>query len=315
MVFLCCCAFTSFVGAQNQPPVVTAVGYNSYCANTPINIAEQIAIVDPDNVTTTAIYVQISDGYLNGADVLALVGTHPNITAVWDSAQGELSLLGPATYAAFEAAVLDVVFSTTTYGGNRQFSITVGEPNFLPATQHYYEFVPAVGISWSAANAGANSKTYFGLQGYLVTLSSQEEADFAGAQAGGFGWIGATDAAVEGQWRWVTGPESGTLFWQGGPNGTAIGYANWNGGEPNDYGAGEDYAHIANPSVIRGGAPVGAWNDLPNAGGGGAYRAQGYVVEYGGMPGDPILQISASTTAVAKCAVVSNRKITKRIIK
>src|SRR5690606_604893 len=41
---------------------------------------------------------------------------------------------------------------------------------------------------------------------------------------------------------------------------------------------------------------AGSWNDLPNIGGTNDYFPQGYMVEYGGMPGDPSLNnISAST--------------------
>lgn len=111
----------------------------------------------------------------------------------------------------------------------------------------------------------------------------------------------------------MTGPEVGTLFWNGGPSGTEVTYANWNGNEPNNVGSnGEDYAHIAAASVIRGGAPIGAWNDLPNGGGGGAYSSQGYVVEYGGIVGDPVLTITAATSLVVRCQIVSNRNITYR---
>ena len=300
-----------------------ATGFQAHCAGASTPIAETISITDPDDTTTSAVYIQISGGYINGEDLLSLTGSHPSMTASWDAVEGELSLIGPATYSEFEAAILASVYSTSNPNpsGSRQFSITVGVPNFLPATQHYYEYVSDPGISWTAAEAAAAARTYFGLQGYLVTLTSQEEADFASVQASGFGWIGATDAAVEGEWRWVTGPEAGTLFWQGLSNGTEITYANWNGGEPNDYPGGssdpgtENYAHIAAASVIRGGAPIGAWNDLPNAGGGGAYSSQGYVVEYGGTPGDPVLNISASTSIVMQCRLITNRKITFRVKK
>ena len=141
--------------------------------------------------------------------------------------------------------------------------------------------------------------------------TSQEEADFAGQQASGFGWIGANDVAVEGEWRWATGPEAGTLFWNGGIGGTEVTYANWNGSEPNNCCGGEDYAHIAAAAVIRGGAPLGAWNDLPNGGGGGDYASQGYVVEYGGMVGDPPLNITATTTInIGNCQIITNKQIT-----
>ncbi len=303
----------------NQPPVVAGSGNQIYCPSGSVPIAESINITDPDDTTTTAVYIQISSGYVNGEDLLSLTGTHPSITATWDATQGEITLQGPATYTEFENAILATEFSSSASSpsGTRQFSITVGEANYLPSTQHYYEFVSDPGISWTDAQIAASNRTYFGLQGYLVTLTSQQEADFSGSQASGFGWIGATDAAVEGEWRWVTGPEAGTQFWQGLANGTELTFANWNGGEPNNVGGGgEDYAHIAAASVIRGGAPIGAWNDLPNNGGGGAYASQGYVVEYGGMSGDPVLNLTATTTInISSCTVITNRRITLRVKK
>jgi len=61
---------------------------------------------------------------------------------------------------------------------------------------------------------------YYGLRGYLATITSQVENDFIKGKTKGVGWIGASDAAVEGDWRWVTGPEGledggkGLLFWR-----------------------------------------------------------------------------------------------------
>lgn len=306
----------------DQPPLVVGSGNQLYCPGGSLPVAQSITITDPDDTSTTAVYIQISGGYVNGEDLLTLTGSHPNITPSWEPVQGELTLQGPATYAEFEAAVLATEFSSSSGSpsGARQFSITVGEANFLPATGHYYEFVSDPNISWTDAEVAASNRTYFGWQGYLVTLTSQEEADFSGQQASGFGWIGANDVAVEGEWRWVTGPEAGTQFWSGAAAGTELTFANWNGGEPNDYPddavpGQENYAHIADASVIRGGAPVGAWNDLPNVTAtSGAYSAQGYVVEYGGMVGDPPLNITATTSLnISDCRVITNRRITYRV--
>jgi hypothetical protein len=300
------------------PPVVSGSGNQVYCPGASIPIAQTINITDPDDTGTSAVYIQISGGYVNGEDLLSLVGSHPNITASWEATQGELTLQGPATYSEFETAILSVEYSSsaTSPSGTRQFSITVGEANFLPATQHYYEFVSDVGITWTDAQVAASNRTYFGLQGYLATLTTLEEAQFSGSQSQGTGWIGASDAATEGDWRWVTGPEAGTPFWSGRADGNTVAptnFAFWNGGEPNQSGN-EDYAHITDPSVVRGGASVGSWNDLSNTGGGGAYRPQGYVVEYGGMPGDPVLNISATTSiTMGNCAVITNRRITFRV--
>ncbi|CAN0532665.1 unnamed protein product, partial [Laminaria digitata] len=278
----------------DQPPLVVGSGNQLYCPGASLPVAQSITITDPDDTTTTAVYIQISGGYVNGEDLLTLTGTHPSITSSWDPIQGELTLQGPASYAEFEAAVLATEFSSSSPNpsGTRQFSITVGEANFLPATGHYYEFVSDPNISWTDAEVAASNRTYFGWQGYLVTLTSQEEADFSGSQAQGVGWIGASDNAVEGEWRWMTGPEAGTLFWNGNVGGTEITFAFWNNNEPNDYPDGtavpgqENYAHITDNSV----GIEGSWNDLPNVTAtSGAYSAQGYVVEYGGMLGDPPL--------------------------
>ena len=62
---------------------------------------------------------------------------------------------------------------------------------------------------------------------------------------------------------------------------------------PNNYNGGEDYAHITYNTGIP-----GSWNDLPNNTNSqpSDYQAKGFVIEYGGTPGDPVLNISGSTT-------------------
>lgn len=285
----------SIVPTADQPQVLTVTGDQQYCPGTSQPIVETVSLTDPDDTTTDAIYIQISSGYINGEDLLTLTGTHPNITTTWDAVEGELTLQGPTTFAEFETAILAVEYSSSAGSptGTRQFSITPGTANYLPPTGHYYEFIANPGISWTAARDAAALRTYFGLQGYLATLTSQAEADFSGSQAQGVGWIGATDATTEGDWQWVTGPEAGTSFWSGGVGGTELTYAFWNANEPNNCCGGEDYAHITDPSVTT---TPGSWNDLPEAGGGGAYAPQGYIVEYGGTTGDPVLSITGVTT-------------------
>lgn len=278
----------------NMPPIVNAEGDQEYCPGFSIPITESISITDPDDTVTTAVYIQISSGYIDGEDLLTLTGTHPNITATWNAMQGELSLTGPATYSEFEAAILAIEYASSAAAptGWRKFSITVGEANYLPATGHYYMYIEDLGITWTDANAAASASMYFGLQGYLATLTSREEADFSGTQAAGTGWIGGSDAATEGVWEWVTGPEAGLNFWNGAVGGSAPHFAFWNTNEPNQQGN-EDYAHITHPNVNAN----GSWNDLSNTGSGsGNYQPQGYVVEYGGMSGDPVLAISDVTS-------------------
>ncbi|WP_159076436.1 PA14 domain-containing protein [Flagellimonas amoyensis] len=281
----------------NQPPSITASGDQIFCPGDPIAVVESVSITDPDSSTLEAIYIQITSNYDNTGDLLTLTGSHPNITASWSAPEGRLTLEGPATLAEFEAAVSAVMFQTTATvagGDTRSFSIVMNEANYLASTGHYYEYVPSLGITWTSARDAAALRNFYGLQGYLATISIQDESDLLGSQAPGAGWIGASDAAVEGDWYWVTGPEAGTLFWRGNAGGTAFAYEFWNGGEPNNSGD-EDYAHITAPGV---GAP-GSWNDLSNTGAAsGDYQPKGYLVEYGGMPGDPPGPNIAATTSI-----------------
>ncbi|WP_165454367.1 T9SS type B sorting domain-containing protein [Hyunsoonleella pacifica] len=285
----------------NIPPEITATGDQSYCLGTSMSIATDFDIVDPDDTGIEAFFIQISEGYTFDEDVLLLTGNHPNITHSWDPVQAKLSFFSATAsatipYTDLIAAVRDVVYSATpnTDKVDKIFSFTIGDANFLPTTGHYYEYIPDFGITWAEARSAAASRTYFGLQGYLATITSPEEAQLTGEQAAGAGWIGGNDAATEGVWQWVTGPEAGTVFWNGGINGTSPNYANWNTSEPNNFGGNEDYAHITAPNI----GTLGSWNDLPLAGDADPssdFHPQGYIVEYGGMPGDPIVNISAST--------------------
>ncbi|MEY4085093.1 MAG: hypothetical protein RL074_880, partial [Bacteroidota bacterium] len=291
-------------------PSITATGNFSYCPLSQTKIVSTVTIShDPSELTTDAVYIQIASGYVIGEDQLLLsnVTSHPTIATSWNAFEGKLTLSSPTVgvqvnYSEFEAAIKDVVFysSNPNPSGTRNFSISLGNglANYLPSNGHYYEYVPNLGITWTNAKAAAALKTFYGLQGYLATLTALDEAQLAGKQAPGTGWIGGTDEGVEGVWKWVTGPEgltnggTGVVFWNGTANGSTPNFAFWNTGEPNNSGN-EDYAHITAPGV----GISGSWNDLSNTGASsGSYQPKGYIVEYGGMPGDPTLQLSASTT-------------------
>ncbi len=288
--------------SQNLPPEISVSGGEVYCPQSQMPIVTSVSITDPDPEDTllSEIFVQIAEGYQNGDDTLELIGLNPNITSSWNASEGLLTLAGPATFADFENAIENVVFQTTqtTFTQDRQFSINLGDANYLPSTGHYYFYVSNPGITWTQARDAAAAQTYFGLQGYLATLTSVEESQLAGEQSAGAGWIGGSDAETEGTWKWVTGPETGTVFWQGGVNGNAPNneFSLWNYNEPNNAGN-EDYAHITDSSI----GILGAWNDLSNTGDtnvSSAYHPQGYIVEYGGLPNEPNISLSASSTLV-----------------
>ncbi|MFV7234483.1 T9SS type B sorting domain-containing protein [Flavobacterium sp. ZB4R12] len=277
------------------PPVIKATGNQIYCPGSSIKIVENITIAnDPIEPSTDAIYIQISSGYVNGQDQLTLTGSHPTIISSWDIASGKLKLSSPTgadvLYSDFVNAIKEVEFSNSSASpsGIRNFSITIGQANYLPRNKHFYEYIYNPGISWTEAKLATETKIYYGLKGYLATLTAADEAQLAGAQAAGNGWIGGSDTETEGVWKWATGPETGMV----------MSYTNWNAGEPNNSNGNEHYAHVKAPGVS--GIP-GSWNDLQlNGDSTGDYQSKGYIVEYGGMVPNDVenLQISASTTII-----------------
>ena len=165
-------------------------------------------------------------------------------------------------------------------------------PGFVynPENGHYYMFVSDQNTvySWQQAEAAAE-----GLGGYLATITSQQENDFVLPLMGpGSGaWLGGQSPNVDGNWTWVTGPEAGTKFWAGGPIGGQ--FANWNSGEPssqifnvNGVLIPENSLHFAPPLF---GLDPTKWNDLNDADNfpGGENFVNGYLVEIGGLPGNP----------------------------
>jgi Ca2+-binding RTX toxin-like protein len=94
-------------------------------------------------------------------------------------------------------------------------------------------------MSWTDAESLAVSTG-----GHLVTINDQAENQWIYDTFSNISsclWIGLTDYVEEGVWKWIDGSE--------------ITYTNWTDGEPNNSGAGEDYAHMWSPGI---------WNDLPN---------------------------------------------------
>jgi len=122
-------------------------------------------------------------------------------------------------------------------GANSVARVTIQESG--DGTPVYYRTKAA---TWTDAQAQAVA-----LGGNLVTINDPTENQFLVSAFGTseYFWIGYTDAAQEGVWKWVDNQQSA--------------YTNWAGGEPNNSGGNEDY------SVFNWGG-AGNWNDLPNIG-------------------------------------------------
>ena len=298
-----------------------------YC-NAPVPFAESLTI--EGNFILPGMKVSINEGYNAGEDTLVYSGSIGNIVSTWYDLQGYLLLKGDAntTIDNYRDAIKLVKYKNNKLIptlGTRKLTITLEDGDYYWGTGHFYRFVSKSGIKWAEAEAEAKSDAmkYYGLRGYLATITSMYENSFIQTKIDrAVGWIGASDADVEGDWRWVTGPEGlegggkGLRFWKGtgyqakmnnpagvyGPvNGAYHNWNRWDQGfssalptgtwEPNQSGE-EDYAHITyfpnntNDSY--------KWNDLPKTGGSGDYASAGYLIEFGDMPEDPKVFLSAT---------------------
>ncbi len=129
-------------------------------------------------------------------------------------------------------------------------TVSPNAPNIIEFGGHFYQVVPSA-VTWQAARDAASA-----LGGHLPIVNSTEENQFLFATYNSTGatnllhgdsfWLGATDEALEGIWRWIDGtPVEG-------------GYQNWAPGEPLNQGAEEDYLAMV---VLSAPQNVSKWND------------------------------------------------------
>ena len=116
--------------------------------------------------------------------------------------------------------------SVTDVNENRPAAAPAG---FTAFDGHYYKYVSGYFTRGQAsANAASDG-------GHLATITSAAEnaflADLMAARnpAGYGGWLGGSDAATEGVWKWTEGPEAGETFWNGLSGGSAPAgeYTHW----------------------------------------------------------------------------------------
>ena len=193
----------------------------------------------------------------------------------------------------------------TTGSPTVTLSVTPAGSLYNSANGHYYEVVDNGGnITWYAAKTAAEASTFNGLSGYLASITTREENDFIDSKAGVNAWLGGTDSAAEGCWKWSGGPDDGKIFTNDGgvdncdvdigytvyerPGANAAfadGEFGWNFREPNNSGN-EHHLHIKTD---------GSWNDYKHT-----TAVTHYVIEYGGMPGE-----TATTTGLTTLTIES----------
>lgn len=305
-------------------------------------VAPDLIIDSPDDLDGAS--VSINNGFLTAEDRLEIggntSGTTNGIAYDYNATTGVMTLTGTAPGATYQAVLRQVAYNNTNSASpnlsDREISFNLGTQLFSPFTGHFYEVVfTSQDITWTSAFNIANSSTLFGLQGYLVTLTSAEEDAFVVEKLeGAEGWIGASDDPAfhtgnpngDKVWMWVNGPEDGLVFtFQNGyranqsnqpgigvqsvPNGV---YENWrrssdcDNNEPNDFADGDCPANSSQDGEAGNEdyahlLPNGEWNDYPVD----RKRLRAYIIEYGGSTGDPnVVVVDTVTVNVVEADIV-----------
>ncbi len=302
----------SFPSATAAAPALTVSGSSNYSGTAPAIVAPNLAISGTDNFNGARVF--IDQNFDASKDRLAVgnstsdSGTVSGIEWNYNPTTGVLTLSNNVAPTTYEEVLRQVTYTNNDRnnpGNARTIQFSLGNLLANPENGHFYQFVENNNVKWIDARNTADGLNYFGIKGYLATITSATEQQFIDARIQGNGWIGASDEVTEGDWKWVTGPENGQSFWSGGVNGSRVNdsYTNWDDGrigEPNDSGAtGEDYGHVIGDSRIlkADGTPaLGRWNDLSNDRPIDEFTPKGYIVEYGGFDNDPRLNLTGSVT-------------------
>lgn len=242
------------------------------------------------------------------------VGEKVRVTISMPSGSGKIKLSSIANLTAIDGYPLDLLDNTTigftatqadanTALNNLSFVATSTEQSasvkvdvsytgsatypYNAENQHFYR-LSSTAVTFDAAKSEVAAGTgivFNGMRGYLATSTSSSENAFIKDKSGGVDiWLGGSDSAAEGTWKWLGGPEFNNTFWTGTSSGTVTGYANWNSSEPNNSGV-EDALQML--------ASDGKWNDLRSN-----VQTLKYLIEFGGMAETQTYAPTSKTLAI-----------------
>ena len=192
------------------------------------------------------------------SDVLTLQGTQDQLNAAFS----EVSVIEPCNNVSYK------VYGQVTEGTDLQD----------PISGHIFRLT-SQSTDWQTAKTAAEDTPLqdgaFDTYGYLPTIGTKLENDIVASLNPGSAWLGANDVDALFQWKWITGPEAGNLFYQGDASGQAVSdaYTNWQPDQPDNAGSGESFVVQSN---------LGTWSDVD------ASQSNPVIVEFGGMPGDDL---------------------------
>ena len=278
---------------------------------------KDVTVTDTPGTGITSMNFQVDTGSMELLSTPTGVQTFTDIL----SAHKFYQVIFPTALSAADAQTFienNIKFHLPSAGATQQVKITLGNgANNLPTgatitkaiipnpvasdgAEHYYMYVEPVAnteISWAESYNLAKSYKLNGMQGYLATITSQQEDEtldnitMKGAWSGGAriegvndassvpNWYDNSAAGVTGifsnlmqhgntaggswhQWRWQNGPETNMEFYEANGRGAINGaYTKWSPGQPDSAMMGGTNYREGFMQVHHG---TGTWNDLPN---------------------------------------------------
>ena len=186
---------------------------------TPVQPFASVKIDGSQPVMPTRITAAIERGYSLKLDQLYLGGVSNQtygMNATWFVHIGTLVIHGEFTMVQVGAILSDIFFVTASASSaTRRITWNIGTRTiYTSGSNKLLKFYPPNGpVDWWRARSVCESSHGSGVVGRLASVTSMEDSNAISTKLLGYGWMGATDNAVDSQWVWAT-PES-PQFWQG----------------------------------------------------------------------------------------------------
>jgi hypothetical protein len=149
------------VQSSESTAVVTSNGITSVFSNGQDFVVDD-AITVQSSQSIIGLRVTI-DSYQSGDQLDVSVALPAGVSKSFSSATGVLSITGSMTAAQAQDIFRSVVFSTTSPSlVDRQILFSLGSSIPFAGNDHFYEFVSAPSISFTAAKTAAESRTLYG---------------------------------------------------------------------------------------------------------------------------------------------------------
>jgi len=255
------------------------------------DVSDDDTIWDPAANNVPSARVAITTNYVQNEDSFdwdSNMETNLGLTVNFNAAIGVLEIDGNATAQQYQDFLRTVRYvnleddqddRTAVLGDDRSIQLALGFPglcsDLIPreagGVQHFIcytqdttsgrgaltggattDSLTGNALWWSQAKLRAEALSYYNLNGYLGTITSEDENNYIldkirdGDGDPIAAWFGASDmidtttadgmssfTATEGDWRWVGGPEEGQLFFTD-DDVSNDNFTSWRTGEPND---------------------------------------------------------------------------------